>query len=56
MQIAQAEVRAGYTRKLDENSEPNKPLPRASLEGKSVLFMTKIDLQSTESIVFSLFS
>ena len=38
MQIAQAEVRAGNTRKLDEKSEPNKPLTRASLEDKRVLF------------------
>ena len=38
MRIAQAEVHGGHKRKLDENSEPNKPLTRASLKGKRVFF------------------
>ena len=38
MQIAQAEVRAGRKRKFDDNSERNKPLTQASLEGKTVFF------------------
>ena len=38
MQIAQAEVRAGHTRKFDEKSETNKPLTRASLQDKRVFF------------------
>ena len=38
MRIAQAEVHAGHKRKLDENSEPNKSLNRASLKGKRVFF------------------
>ena len=36
--IALAEVRAGWKRKLDENSEQDKPLTLASLEGKRMFF------------------
>ena len=38
MSIARAEVRAGCKRKRDENSEQDKPLTLASLEGKRVFF------------------
>ena len=38
MWIAQAEVWAGHKLKLDEDSEPNKPLTQRSLEGKRVFF------------------